>query len=393
VQKIDGGYVLLSKEALIALNAQISSRLIPLVEARGIFAQLEMRAIREAARASTAKNSKASNRIPEYTAKEISKLSGLSFRDASKLFRKGMTHEIFQPKKGSLIPISRRLIKFLAKCTTRALMLTLLTYLERGMTLHGRVIKNAGTVKASFIAKKSSLSLRSIRSARAKLLKLGIITPDTTKYQRKLNRDGAYFTINLSWNDSKKEQHQVIKGQGSEGSLKNPRAEKTVLPVCFVKPQQGVDNLVSLLPKISPPPIKNCTKISPPYREIKPSPKGELRNQKTQSEASNSSGVFTKRGQEGEGRVILPPTIRNVQRVDLEQFSRCKTLYEQACGTKLVKHSEATFLNFIGAAVRAKSVKGGDPAKIFMGIIKKNLWMNITQEQEDRARLAIKKYT
>jgi hypothetical protein len=210
---------------------------------------------------------------------------------------------------------------------------------------------------------------------------LGIITPDTTKYQRKLNRDGAYFTINLSWNDSKKEQGQVINRKRSEGSLKNPRAEKV-----------PVDNLVPLVPKISPLPVKNCPKISPPYREIKPSPKGELRNQKTQSEASNSSGVFTKRSQEGEGRVILPPSIRNVQKVDLEQFSRCKTLYEQACGTKLVKHSEATFLNFIGAAVRAKSAKGGDPAKIFMGIIRQNLWMNITQEQEDRARLAIKKY-
>jgi CRP-like cAMP-binding protein len=380
VQKIDGGYVLLSKEALIALNAQISSRLIPLVDARGIFAQLEMCAIRDAARASTAKKSKASNRIPEYTAKEISKLSGVSLREASKLFRKGMTHEIFQPRKGSLIPISRRLIKFLAKCSTRALMLTLLTYLERGMTLHGRVIKNAGTVKASFIAKKSGLTIRSVRTARGRLLKLGIITPDTTKYQRKLNRDGAYFTINLSFNQNKI-QRQVINRKGSEGSLKNPRAEKVL-----------VNNLASVAPQISPPLAQNCTKISPPYREIKPSPKGELRNQKTQSEASNSSGVFTKRMGEGEGRTILPPSIRNVQKIDLEQFSRCKILYEQACGTKLVKHSEATFLNFIGAAVRAKSAKGGDPAKIFMGIVRQNLWMNITQEQEDRARAAIKRY-
>ncbi len=380
MQKINGGFVLLSKEALSRLNAQISSRTISLVEARGMFAQLEMRSVREAARASRGKFLKGQERVPDYSGKEVSKISGLSLREVSKFFRKGMSHEIFQTKQGSLTPVARRLIKFLARCSTRAVMITLLTYLERGMTMHRGIIKNAGTVKASHIAKKTGLSLRSIRSARAELLELGIITPDTTKYQRKLNRDGAYFTINLSWQESK-DKRQVINRKGSEGSLNNPRAEKV-----------PVDNLAPLVPKISPHPLKNCTKISPPYREIKPSPKGELRNQKTQSEASNSSGVFTKRSQEGEGRTILPPNIRNVQKVDLEQFSRCKKLYEQACGISLVKHSGATFLNFIGAAVRAKSAKEGDPAKIFMGIVKKGLWMNITQEQEDRARLAIKKY-
>ncbi len=355
MQKIDGGFVLLSKEALSSLNAQISSRLISLGEARGIFAQVEMRSVREAARASNAKKLNRLERIPEYTSKELSKLSGLTLKVSSKIFRKGMTHEIFQKQKGSLIPIPRRLIKFLARCTKRATVLTLLGYLERGLTLHGGVIKSAGTVKASFIARHSGLTLRSVRSARANLLLLKIITPDTTKYQRKLNRDGAYFTINLSWED--------------------PSRPKTIS---------------ASKRKISPLPIQNCTKISPPYREIKPSPKGELRNQKTQSRASNSSGVFTKR--EGEGRVLSKPNLKNVVKQDLYEFSRCRDLYHQACESKIIVRSEANYLNFIAAAVKAKSVKEGDPQKIFMGIIKKNLWMNITQEHEDRARMAIKQY-
>lgn len=379
MQKIDGGYVLVSQKALLLLKAQISTRVLTTNEARGILGLLEMRSIRKAAEALRGKNKRGRALIPNYSAKELSKLTNLPFRIASKVFKAANSSDFFASEKGKLIPVPRRIIRFLAKCEKRSTILVLLTYLERGMSLDKGKIKNAGTAKASLIASQTGLTLRSVRTARAELLELGIITPDTTKYQRKLNRDGAYFTINLSWNENKKTV-RVINSALSTGLLVVPSI------AC------PVDNSKIPVHKISPPPIKNSTKISPPYRNKISS--NEFRNQKTQSKASNSSGVFTKQEKKPgrEGKVLLPPTIKNVQEVDLKQFSRCKTLYEQACERGLIRNSEASFLNFIAAAVRGKSSKGGDPVKIFMGIIKKGLWMNITQEQEDRARAAIKRY-
>jgi len=58
------------------------------------------------------------------------------------------------------------------------------------------------------------------------------------------------------------------------------------------------------------------------------------------------------------------PIISDVKREDLEQFSRCRVLYGQAFKRGIVKESEANFLTFIAAAVRAKSIKNGDPVKV-----------------------------
>lgn len=374
MQKIDGGYVLMSQSTLSRLKAQISSKAITAVEGRGMLAFLEMHIIRKAAEALRSKNRASSKLIPNYSAKELSRLTNLPLRVASKVLKIAQ-NDFVSSEKGKLVPVPRRLIRFLAKCEKRSTILVLLTYIERGLSLDKNKIKSAGTAKASLIASQTGLTVRSVRNARAELLKLEIITPDTTKYQRKLNKDGAYFTINLSWNE-KKEAGRVIHRARERRDPQQSRRE------C------AVDNSLQPKQQISPLPTKNSVQISPPHRD-KISSK-EFRNQKTQSTASNTSGVFTKR--EGEGKVILPPMIRNVQRIDLEQFSRCKSLYQQACERKLIKHSESNYLNFVAAAVRAKSSKDGDPAKIFMGIIKNNLWMNITQEQEDRARIAIRKY-
>lgn len=373
---IQGGYVFFNGGSLSRLNAQISSRALTAVEGRGMLAFQEMRSIRKAAAALRAKSKKGAALVPNYSARELSRLTNLPLRAASATLKKILSSDFNSKESGKLIPVPRRLIRFLAKCEKRSTLLVLLSYIERGLSLDKGKIKCAGTLKASLIATKTGLTIRSVRSARSELLNLGILTPDTTKYQRKLNRDGAYFTINLLWNESKN-RCQVINRKGSVETSNDLEAEKV-----------PVDNSRPLAAQISLPPPKNCTKFSLPYRNKISS--NEFRNQKTQSKASNSSGVFSKR--EGEGRVLLPPTIKNVQRIDLEQFSRCKALYTQACEAKLIKNSEASYLNFVAAAVRAKSAKYGDPAKIFMGILKKNLWMNITQDQEERARTAIRRY-
>src|SRR5262249_54203684 len=57
----------------------------------------------------------------------------------------------------------------------------------------------------------------------------------------------------------------------------------------------------------------------------------------------------------------------------------------------LIEHSESSALNWLSAAVRAKSVQG-DPVRVFLGIIRGKLWSHVTGEQEERARQALVHY-
>ena len=240
-ERIAGGYALVGKSYISSLKAQISSKRLTANEGRGSLAWLEMSSIRKAAEAlrGNNKNSRKAEKItPKYTASELVKLTSLPLRVACKIFKSVSASEPLSSntKKEKFIPLPRRLIRFLAKCEKRSTILVLLTYLERGLSLDKGRIKCAGTAKASLIARETGLTVRSVRAARAELLRLNIITPDTTKYQRKLNRDGAYFTINLNWEEGGK--------QAKVGSSK-----------------LSVDST-----QISPLPPKKCTQISPPYR-------------------------------------------------------------------------------------------------------------------------------
>ena len=78
VQKIDGGYILISRSDITRLKAQISSRSLTTIEARGILGFIEMRSIRNAAEALRVKNKKGTALIPNYSSKELSKLTNLS---------------------------------------------------------------------------------------------------------------------------------------------------------------------------------------------------------------------------------------------------------------------------------------------------------------------------
>lgn len=365
MKKIDGGYVLINQKALLRLKAQISTRELTANEARGIIGFLEMRSIRNAAEALRSKNKKCSALIPNYSAKELSKLTNLPQKVASRVFKIAISSDLFSPEKGKIVPVPRRLIRFLAKCEKRSTILVLLAYLERGMSFDKGEIKNAGTIKASLIAEQTGLTLRSVRAARAELLELGILTPDTTIYQRKLNRDGAYFTINLSWRDEKVA--EVINLKGSERAPKSPIVGEKV-----------VDNLQAPKRQISSPPTKNSTKISPPYRNKISS--YEYRNQKTQG--TEPAGVCKQTF-----RKEKSPTIKDIQPEDLREFSRNEALYWQARNRGLISGSEADILNWISASIRARETQ--NPAKIFMGIIKKKLFHHITQAQEEQARMAL----
>jgi hypothetical protein len=52
-------------------------------------------------------------------------------------------------------------------------------------------------------------------------------------------------------------------------------------------------------------------------------------------------------------------------------------------------HAESSALNFLAAAVRSRSIKLGDPARVFITIIRKKLWSYITFEEEEVAHAAL----
>lgn len=285
------------------------------------------------------------------------------------------------------VPLPRTLLRFLAKSSKASFIKTALAYCVRGLTLSRTgEISGKGSIKATTIASALILSERSVRSARASLLELRFITDDEASFQRKLNRTGAYFTVNLSW--IAPETSTDNRRGGSEGAIEGPVAEG----VPSLKGNRPVDNSRSTNAGFAPPGAKNRTIFAPPYKDKKTLFRSK--NQETQAHRLNPSGLCTAKNQnqkQGTQRGLPPPNIRDVRAEDLNSFGRVEELYRQAVRIGLIEQTEANAINFIGAAARASRVEGDTP-RIFMGIVRKRLWSNINQGDEDRALAALKRY-
>lgn len=342
---------------------------------------LALVAIREAARRSRQKRHEKPRDTSHYRLEELSRLTGLSCPVVKKalasLKRADLlsfsSSEIVICKEAHLnashllahlagkrsphrpLPIPRSALRFLARCPKQALVKTTIAYLARGLTLDRKTgeVRGAGTVKASWIADTMNLSLRSVKAARNELISLGLITKDTASHQCKLNRDGAYFRLNLDWKE---------KGSDSE-PLPPPVTDKDRR-------------------EIAPPQVKTEPTFAPLKKDKKTS--YESKNQETR--ASEPTGVYKTERRRGE------PTLRNIQREDLCQFARVDALYHQAVQAGWITSSESSYLNFLAAAIRARTQTKGDPVRIFVGILKKQLFHHITHEEEERARAAIRKH-
>jgi hypothetical protein len=262
------------------------------------------------------------------------------------------------------IPVPRSVLRFLARCRKPALTRTMMAYLLRGPSFDKRTgeVKGKGTVKLSWVSRTFGVSERAARYARGELVRLGWIARDRGSFQRKLNRDGAYFEIDLSW-------ECPLMG----GELTGPCRQRQHGRV--PDGRQGTKQTES-----APRHAESRGQFAPP-RERPKTPYGS-KNQRTR--CAEPAGVSSKRT----GGV---PTIRDVKPADLASFSRTEELYWQAVDRGLIEHSENSALNWLSAAVRAKSVQG-DPVRVFLGIIRGKLWSHVTGEQEERARQALVRY-
>lgn len=350
---------------------------------RVYLACFELVAIREAARRSSKLKPKRAGERVCYKKEELIRLTGgLTLRSITKSLKelenasimefrqdritfteiptkesKELIENALSGRKGTrAIPVPRKLLKILAKLNKPSLFLTIVAYMIRGLSIDRKTggVNPRGTVKASWISEVFGISLRSVKSSRASMIELGLISKDENSYQRKLNRDGSYFELNLSFAESKK----AAQSRGDEAKT--------------------VDNFSAPKTEFAPPKPKNCTEFAPPMERPKTSK--EYKNHKTWE--TKPSGVCKQTFVEKE-----KPNIRNIKFQDLKEFSRNEELYWQAVSLGLISTCEADVLNWIASSVRARDFENS--GAIFMGIIRKKLYHHITQSQEDFARKAL----
>ena len=371
---IQGGYKTQTVIQVANLLSAYDAKAVSLKAVRVYLAALVSVASREAAIRSKTKEKRKGEAKPRFVSIELSRLTKLSEtvirRELKSLKSAGLmtfgeggilfealpiagSEELSSKLSGYRsskrpVPLPRSLLRLLAKSSKASTIKTALAYAVRGLTLtRTGEIRAAGSVKATWIADTLNLSERSVRSARAELLSLNFITDDEGSNQIKLNRTGAYFTVNLSF----------------------------------------------AVPRFAPPPTQNRAIFAPLIKDRK-TPYGS-KNQETQPERVSPSGVCTantgEQNRVQEGR-LPKPNIRDVRAEDLKSFGRVEELYRQAVSLKLIEPTEAGVVNFISAACRARGVAKGESAKIFIGIIRRKLWTHITQRDEDRALTALRKY-
>jgi hypothetical protein len=231
------------------------------------------------------------------------------------------------------VPIPRRIIRLLARHGKPSEVVATLAHLIRCLFKRGRTITTRGFVRAEWVARVFGVSLRAVYGARRWLSSLGVLD-QVPVHQLVMNRHGALFRVAVEGLGAARREPPV---RGSAGPLKS---------------------------------TNSCTSKNQNKKNNKPAGGGG---------AGVSGGV--------PGEVSL----RAIRPEDLRRVSRLERLYTQAVRASWLPHGEASARNFVAAAVRATRA-GGDPARIFVGIVRRGLWHHITQQQENRALEALASY-
>ncbi len=364
---IEGGYKTLRVFEISNLFESLKAKRISLRTSQVFFSVVALIATYEAHKRSRTKNFRRVGEITRFSISKLTELSGLSEGAVKSELRRLKNLGLISIERGEIrisqeieesetlnllsagrsvkrpVPIPRYALRFLAKAQTKSMVLTTLAYMVRGLTItRAGEIKTSGTVKASWIANVTGLSIRSVKASRAKLIAVEIISKDESSTQIKLNRTGSYFSV--------------------------------------ITARKAVDKSDSSRVIFAPPILKKSPEFAPPYKDKK-TPYGS-KNQKS------TSGFLIKEGGGGERN----PTINNIVIEDLQSFYRTEELYRLAVKAHWIADSENSFLNWMAAAVRAKSQKDADQVRLFVAIIKRKLFHFITSEQEERARRAIQKF-
>ncbi len=235
------------------------------------------------------------------------------------------------------VPVPRRIIRQLAQTRSRTVIGTAMGLLLRCLYYRSRQCCSGGRVKCSWIADTFGLDLRNVKQARSQLVRAGWLVAGEAS-QTSLNRWGLPMEINLLWG------LQVVQSGAETPPLKVQSEQK------------------------SPPPIIDRKLLT------------ESVNQKLRA-----SGV-----EKGTAQGIKP-CLANLTVEDLRDAGRLDRLYDEATAVGLMPRTVSARLKWFAAAERAIQAGNLNPCGFFVAMYRRGLWHHITQEQEDLARVKLKR--
>jgi hypothetical protein len=343
--KLQGGYVLISVGQFANVCAARENKEITFLALRVWLADHEQSAKRctskrkyftvlELAGLVRERASAVERALRELTAKDLLLWSQTAIEFSRMLTSEGEEFaENFGTSSRRPIPVPRRVLRALFRHTRPSEVLAAIGHLIRCLFIKRGQISSAGLVKASWVASTFEIAERSVHATRKWLVSLGFLAQETV-HQLVMNRFGGKFSFVLD---------APIRRKGA--------------PTLEIE---------------SAPPSKTIsTYLSTNYNQINYKP------------ALTGSGVRTEQDKQ--------PTLRDITPEDLRKPARLEKLYRQAVKAGWLKHSEANIRNFASAALRATRA-GGRVGAIFAGIVKKQLWHHITQEQENRALAVLNRF-
>lgn len=260
-------------------------------------------------------------------------------------------NQLDHPKR--TVPVPRRVLRALAGGFSRAVMGTLIAHLIRCLFWHkGGGYRVDGRTKASWVVDLFGISRASVLAARKKLVELGWLEKLPAE-QWELNRWGGRFAI------------------------------------CTAGPN------VEFVAESGPPLAANESIPGPLCKQIS-SPKGEAKETRKPT-SGGPSGVSLetdsgsrKRKANEDPNVEKPPTIFDIQKIDLEEPTRTEALYQDAVKRGKASPSQHGRMQFWALAERAKA-RGHDPARLLAWLLRENKTEFIAQIDEERSLERIKR--
>jgi hypothetical protein len=278
------------------------------------------------------------------------------------------------------IAIPRRMLRFLVAGARPALIATVLGLLLRCLSRRKAGFDGRGRCKASWIARVFGVDPGRVKLARAELVKLGWIEPESSD-QWSMNRYGKAFRIDLDWD--RPDCRETI-------PPRPPGRRETTPPDLHQEPlQERIQNQ-------EPCPGPSGFSIKGSGNGDKPGPKAEPRPGPkaayTESVPVGIKPVSAHPGAQVPTPTLPTPTLADVRIEDLKDTGRLLDLHRQAVDRQLIGASEADRLKFVAAAEHALAIGKGNPPGLFAWLVRGACWRYITQEDEDRANARIKAF-
>ncbi len=316
-----------------------------------------------------------------------------------------------------LVPVPRRLLRFIAGGCRRSLIATILGHLFRCLYYSKGQCQPHGLCKASWIAEVFGVSVRGVKTARHELETLALLQRVEVP-QWVLNRYGQKMTINLQW-----ELPPVLVPPPAVSRKVLPPAPVVAHPDTYAaSPAQGAVQPTAA--GLTPPPEFSTLRFAPPDSDTKLSlrkehqkpadggPLGVLSTLFEQARETMREGTAFLKDPESvvirtvtapcqqnlpptpeNDPVSLPaPTLRNIVRQDLHDPGRLIALYEQAVQAGLIGTSEAARLTFVALACHVLRYRPQNAGGLFHCLLTRKLSHVVTQADEDAARQRLTQY-